>query len=401
MKTKSIIGLLFAALLTTILATVSGVPSIFIVPFILVSLFASVPKGVLGANMIDTLLTESVAKWNPQYNAFETAMNNYGAFKAFQDDSNSPFSIASPELKAKAQASFNTALKTPVFKNNTLTLTASRPVTITDFHPQSAMVTLSFVTINAAFTLIPAVYLNNHMTKEEAFKNQMLNTMNAVAKALNDSSLTVLNSDKNQIAPSLLGKYTFGASILDSVLAYGEIYGTNTPRLYSDLGLLLDSLNMQPKSPNYKVIGNGGVRSVMRAMKNQYGSNNSVNYQEETMNPFYYAQTLADAANKIATGYAVSEGSLGFITRSYPDSYLGLKSTDGHEWGSVILPGLNIPMDTYYYEGAADKSAVLTGATASKVESFGLSLDYCLFTNYNSDKTTKANPILKFNVANA
>ncbi len=81
---------------------------------------------------------------------------------------------------------------------------------------------------------------------------------------------------------------------------------------------------------------------------------------------------------------------------------LGTKLPDGSEWNQDILPMLNIPIDTYFYYGKSDESAIAGAASADMTrvakEHHGFAIEVAEVVAYNDDITTKASPIMKFGI---
>ena len=76
------------------------------------------------------------------------------------------------------------------------------------------------------------------------------------------------------------------------------------------------------------------------------------------------------------------------------------KTGDGVEWAEDTIPGVPFPLGIKYHDKCSDQSALeangLEHLTATKVEHWQISVDYAILTPYNSDETTKAGAIRKF-----
>lgn len=120
---------------------------------------------------------------------------------------------------------------------------------------------------------------------------------------------------------------------------------------------------------------------------------------------FHFSNSIANATGKKATGFAVADGSLGLLTRVEPDSIMKTKLKTGHEWDTLVLPGLGIETGTYTYEMAVDGSTLAPGATdhltRTGEEVFDFAFDIAFVTPYNSNPASIPSPIIKFDIATA
>ena len=133
---------------------------------------------------------------------------------------------------------------------------------------------------------------------------------------------------------------------------------------------------------------------------------------------FHFSNRLTDAASQKATGYAVTKGSVGMVSRFEREALRRAKARTGHEWDIIDLPGMTITSEaeggnssepfpfkvgTYYYETVGDQNAIAGAATAdldrAVKEHYGFAVDVAFITSYNSDNSTYPSPILKFSIA--
>ena len=67
------------------------------------------------------------------------------------------------------------------------------------------------------------------------------------------------------------------------------------------------------------------------------------------------------------------------------------------------MPYLGIPVGVHYYEAVGDQSAIASTASADMTcnikEYYGFSVDVAFVVAYNSSLSTKANPIIKTEIA--
>jgi len=149
------------------------------------------------------------------------------------------------------------------------------------------------------------------------------------------------------------------------------------------------------------IVGEAGLLSQFLELQEQglyNDQNRAIQWADKEL---HFTNRITNAANKVATGYVVNEGSVGFVSRVDRDSLLRHTTSSGYDWNVVTLPGLPMPVGVMYYETAADKSALHAGTadmTATKVEAYSFSVDVAFITAYNSAAATLASPILKFDI---
>jgi hypothetical protein len=132
------------------------------------------------------------------------------------------------------------------------------------------------------------------------------------------------------------------------------------------------------------------------------GLYNDVNKQLEYAGLlFHQSNNLVNESGIFASLFAVEDGNVGYVVRNGRENIAGTRLND-NEWDVVNMPIINIPMDTYYYKGKGDQSAIHGAATADLTcavkEYYGFELDIAFLTSYNSNPDVVANPIMKVNI---
>lgn len=330
---------------------------------------------------------------NSNLDKYEYRPSRYGALDAFIQQSNDPTGILTPELKEKARTSIGNILETPVIDyDGSITIGNERTLTINDSENTSKMVQVTFATYAFGFTIAPAMYMNNEIGIQKDFETKMMKYIYKLAQKLDQDALAKLATEKSQIIKNPL-LYT---------ATKGQISAKWTERenLFGDLDPIMAANDFFGQ---LHIVGDAGVESIMRKLA-QHGLYNDVNKQNEFGNKVVHlTNNMALSAGKYAQGYAINSGSLGFMTRFERDCLLGTVSGDGHEWGIAILPLLNIPCGTYFYDSVGDYSAIADTATAdmtrTRKEHYGFAVDIAFMTAYNSDKTKLASPIIGFDIS--
>lgn len=342
-------------------------------------------------SLVQTRIQNTLAQSN--IDKYEYRASRYGALNAFMVQSNDPTGILTPELKEKARTSVGTVLQTPVIDYDAdITISNTRTLTIQDSENTSKFVDITFATYAWGFTIAPAMYMNNEIDIQRDFNTKMMKYIYKFAQKLDEAALAVLAANKTQVAKNKL-LYDFSTNAINAKWSERE-------NVFGDLEVMMGANDFYGQ---LHLIGDPGVESIMRKLQ-QHGLYNDVNKQNEFGNKIVHlTNNLASAEGKYAQGYAVNAGSLGMLLRFERDCLLGTVSGDGHEWGIVTLPLLNMPVGTYFYDSVGDFSGIAEDATEDMVrtrkEHYGFAVDVAFITAYNSAPATNPSPILAFNVS--
>lgn len=330
---------------------------------------------------------------NSNLDKFEYRPSRYGALNAFMVQSEDPTGILTEDLKAKARTSIGNTLETPVIDYDAdIVIGNERTLTIEDSENTSKMAQITFATYAWGFTIAPAMYMNNEISIQKDFETKMMKYIYKFAQKLDEAALAVLAANKTQVIKNALLYDKTGNAI--------NAKWSERENVFGDLEVMMGANDFYGQ---LHVIGDAGVESIMRKLQ-QHGLYNDVNKQNEFGTKIVHlTNNLAAASGKYAQGYAVNAGSLGMLTRFERDCLLGTVSGDGHEWGIAMLPLLNMPVGTYFYDSVGDYSAIAGAATAdmkrTRKEHYGFAVDVAFITAYNSDAASLPSPILAFNVS--
>jgi len=324
----------------------------------------------------------------------ESRPSRYGAFDAFALQNQMPNSILTDALKATAQRSMGTILETPVVDyDGAVTIGNARTLEIADSENTSHMVQFTFATLAWGFTMVPVLYQNNEYNAQEDFNKKFLKYLYKLAATLDTSALAALAAAKTQVINNGL--------LYDKTGAIINAKWTERENVLGDLGVIMEANDFYDP---LDIVSDAGIESIVKNLTKE-GTYNDINKTIEYADKrFHYTNRFGADATKYAQGYAIAQGSLGLLFRFEREAVAKTKMADGTEWDVTNLPLLNIPVGTYYYEDKGNYSAIAGAASADmdrvRKEHYGFAVDVCFVTPYNSDITTRPNPILAFNVSN-
>jgi len=331
---------------------------------------------------------------SPNMTAWTARPSRYGAFNVFAGGNNEADSIISPELLATAASAVGQDVQVPVYDTDSVSIGSTRSVTIADSENTSQLYTVSFTTYAWGFTIIPSLFMNNEHSMQSDFNRKFTKYLNKFAEVLDTAALSALDTNKTQVFGDDLG-YTITANTVAATLAQQD-------DVVGDLKVMQKANDFYGP---YHLVGNPGVERRI-AKLGEHGLYNDVNRTMQYMGyNVQFTNGLSNALNKIATGYLVNSGTVGQLYRHEREAILGTVTPDGHAWGTTILPMLNIPCDTYYYEGVGDYNAIAGAASADMTrvnkQHFGFAIEVANVVAYNDDLAANANPIIKFDIADA
>lgn len=335
----------------------------------------------------------------PEFDKNEFRITQAGVFDTFKMQSDSATSFVTPELRSKALASMGRSLKIPAINYKDVTIRSTRPLTIAADENTSAFYTVSWTTVAYGFVMYPTQHFNNDISYQKDWNAKYKAMLVKMISTLEGLGVTALDAVKNQVTPELVGGHTFSSNVLHET----GIANLASSYITGDLDATMRSNDFYPF--NMDVVGNQGYSAVLSRLDGFSAANTENKVLQYGGKNFHFSNSITNASGKSATGYAIPEGSLGLLTRVEPDSLLRTSVADGHQWDSIVLPGLELPVGTYYYEAAVDASSVAGGATShltrSKAQYFDFAFDIAFVTPYNSDLATVPSAVLKFDIATA
>jgi hypothetical protein len=353
-------------------------------------------------SLVNTLVQNFRTKYDGSFDKNERRLSqHYGLINYFNSDTNEPDGIITDELKEKAAFSMGSTLQIPVIDNKTVTLLASRPLTVSDDPLTSQLQTVTFTTIGFGFTMYPAEHFNNEVKYQQAFDTQFKTYLIALLDSIETSMYTTINAGRTQVYNSAIYPAAqFVNNTLEVTQAQSQQILTNLPPIIS--------VDHDYKVDNIKVVGSSGLQSDVLQLK-QNAEFNAVNLamQLDGIGDFWFsrrvtnANTGAGAAN-LYTAFAAPSGNVGTLTRNAPDNLARSRTKSGSEWDIVNMPVLNWPFDSYFVDGPVDASLLHAGTAAltqTYRQTFIFTVDFALLTAYNSAPATQVGPLLKYTVA--
>jgi len=350
---------------------------------------------------------QDVIDMNPNLDKFENRINNLGAYDAFKRQTMAPGSIVTDDLKNTIFASMGKTVKTPVINRKGVTIRSTRPLTIPIDENTSTFATYTFTTLAYGFHIYPNLYHNNYIGLLRDFERKFLSMLEGFSDSLETLAIAKMDASKTQVIPQIPGGHTFASNVVSET----GIGNLKDSYILHDLPGMLRSMRMygnQVGSPinTLDIVANNYYDGIMRRMEG-FGQFN----QEDKTLPFagkffHFTSGINNAVGKDATGFAIADGCLGMMTRVERPALYGSKTADGHQWGTVRLPLLDIEVGTYYYEGAVNAATDIGGADAADmtrdvVQVYDFAFDVCFITTYNSNPATIPTPIIKFDISKA
>lgn len=339
-------------------------------------------------SLVDTRVQNMRAKSNIDKNTLRTS--RYGGLDTFVQQSDDPAGILTQELKDKARTSIGSVLETPVFDfDSGISIGNARSVTIADSVNTSHMLTITFATYTFGFTIVPSLYMNNEISMQADFERSLKKYINLLGETLDLAAIASLEANKTQIFGDLLDyTQTSNAVQIPWKKRFEAMGDVNSLMSANDFYGMLD------------IVGSAGSESLIRKLM-ESGAQNAIDktlqYSDKDL---HVTNRITREAGEFANFYAIEKGSLGFLARFEREALLNTRMADGTEWGISMLPYLDIPVGTYYYESKGDFSAIAGAASADmdrvRKQHYGFAVDVAFLTSYNQDLTTYANPIMKF-----
>lgn len=332
---------------------------------------------------------------NSLIDSWEYRNSRNGAWETFLAQSRDPGGIITEEMNQKAIMAVGSTMEIPVLDFEATTIqNVTQPLVVVGGPSTSQLMAVTFTDYYFGFLIHPAQHNNNEISMRREFNQQMRRYVTALLSELDQGCITALETAKSQVANDLLGaRYTFVGDTVIGPLAEADA-------IIGDINPIMSGNDF---SGPFDVIGNPSLESHVRNNLLEQGTANDRNktyqYNDKT---WRFTNNLANAALTRFTGFAVQKGTVGVLTQYLADNVMGNEAAT-HKWGIEQIPGLNMAMGTYFYDGASDGSA-LSGAatallTATLQQAHGFHVRVAYVTSYNSDRATIPSPQLKFQVA--
>lgn len=341
---------------------------------------------------ITNTLLQNMREQSPNLYKNELRGSQYGALDLFMMETENPNSILSQNVKDSFVNSIDRTFQIPVFDyDGSISIGSTLPATISDAENTTQLITISPTVYSFGFTQVPAVFQNNEVAMEEDFRVKMTKFINKLGTTLDTAAVAALEAAKTQVSPDTLG-HTWSSNILTASLANEEV-------IIGDLNAAMNSMDFYG---GLHIVGNTGLQSIIGHLAQKGAQQDTFKQLQYLDKQLHFTNRLSNASSRKATGYCVESGNVGML-HAFEYEALVQRQTFNHKWNQDVLPGLNVPIGTYYYEGVGDNSGIVGSGfdkgTRTWKRYFGFAILIAFVTAYNSDPTTRANPVLKFNVA--
>ena len=337
------------------------------------------------ATYVDTLMRQLRIN-NPQLDKNEFRARQYGAW----DLAMMPNNLVTNETRDLAANSMGRDIKIPVLNALTIETSSSRSCSGSDNDGVSALVSPSWHTISASFSMLRHRMDNNEISEQREWDQKMTALIYAFCKDADDTVLSALSTNKTQVVNNPIG-YTFSSNTIQSTWAQRNY-------LMSNLEVMMHSNDFAGR---LHIVGDGGVEALFNEL-GQHATYNDVNRALEMNNKvFHFDRSLYDS-DKYATMYAVLDNTVTVLFR-FTREQNGFETAPGHEFGKVYMPLFGHEVGYHKVTSVGDyhskQGSGIDDMTCSILDTYIFDIDIAVITSYNSAIATRPNPIIKANIA--
>lgn len=340
-------------------------------------------------SLVNTLTQSLRLRYPNPLDKNEQRPSQYGVFNAFMADTMSPQTILSPDLRTLVERSAGNTVQVPVIDFKDVTITNTRSCTVSADENTSNLVTLTFVQYVAGFKMYPAQHFNNDISYQADFDRKYEAMIQKLASTIDTACYTKANTQRNQV---------WNADTLAQYAQVGNALQVNPSQqdvFYNVLPSIMETMDFYG---NLNIVANTMHKPYLSFTANQgAGNNTNLGFQFDRYT-FNTSNRVTNTSGATSTLFASTMGTYGIWNRNHPDALAGTRTTSGVEWGITRLPILEMDFGYQYSSGCENISSLnsgTTGLTSNAVESFQWATEVCYLTPYNSDPTTRFNPIVK------
>lgn len=337
-----------------------------------------------------TLTQNLRQQYQGKLDSFELRDTNAGALNLFRRQSNSPMSILSSSDIEAIKKSMGNTVQIPVINFQNVSISNVRTCEMYTGGPESALVTLTFVTYAFGFMMVPSQFYNNDIKYQEAFNKQLTAYLIQLKKEMDQDAVDYLEANKNAYFPAAITAfYPFVGDAL-------RITQAQKSDFYNQMTGIVETMDFGG-TPN--VVANPAAVPIVAQLQAQ-GTNNATNTAFQFANfEWFISNRVTNGSGVQSTHYLVADNVLGFETRVDPDAETRQRIGEFKTWDKVRVPIVDLDMALYYQQDCTDASAIqsagLSHLTRAKIESFEYSVDAVYISAYNSSPSTRYNPIIK------
>jgi hypothetical protein len=321
----------------------------------------------------------------------ELRTDEYGIINAVKSDTPN-YKALTPQLEQFINTAMGRTFTMPAIKEQTPVTATVESFTIPANISESETTTASLVTLFSGFHWYDALANENMITKEDYISNKLDEIFKGFALAKEATTLTAIDGQKTQVLtynPLANDGITFGASTLTATLA------AQKELIFSNLNVIAESNGLMDQKI---MVSSPGIKA-MQNWKDTYGSQNSRDLTETGAIPELHTSNRVTNAARW-TGYMWDKGSFAYVNNFKHEFVKGETVGDFAKWdiSSMAMPYINEQVMTYIEEAKADASGLQTNSgeyIMSKVTKYAFVHRYLILTPYNSDITTRINPVVK------
>lgn len=347
-------------------------------------------------SLVQTKMQSLRTQYPNSFDRNELRFSELGGWNFFTQESNAPYSIFTPDIKAKIDQSFGNSVVIPVLNSEVVTIGNVRSCTIADSENTSALVTLTFATFAFGFTITPSQHFNNDVSEQADFDRKMMKYVNQLGRDLDTLCIAVLENNKNSVSAAPSKYYTFSGGAVQVSQAQKNDYYNNLDSIIKEMDFN-GGINI--------ITSRTGMPLVSRLMA-QGGSNSTNEQFQFNGQKWFPTNRIANSGGIQSTHYAVQDGSVAYRTRLDPDALAGRSIGDPanpiKQWGRTVLPNVGIEAGTFYTADCSDRSILnssVSGLNRALLQGYEFSFDLCVAVAYNSNTAAQYQPILKTQVS--
>lgn len=306
---------------------------------------------------------------------------------------NSPRGIISPDLRQKVVESEGLEIDIPVRKKGLVTIKNVRSCDVQCSQSETDLVRLVWKTVVADVCMVPVQYNKNQMSYAYDLAQKLSEVAETFLVEIENDLDTALDTNKTQV---------YGSTLVgdDYALVAGaiQVQEADIDFFFGDLEIIQDEDDFGTTS--IFIVASPRVRKYVKKYSNQGESNDENTAYTFDGLSFGFSKRVTSGTGVKATGYFMSEASLGFLTRVDQTAKGNYTAGDGTEWMEDRIPGVPFNVGIKYNSVCSDQSAIeangMEHLTATILEQWQISFDYGILTPYNSDPATKPSAIRKF-----
>lgn len=338
------------------------------------------------ADLLLTALVDHVESYNGVLDKHEHRAGTFGVWELFQKDA--PNLLPAAKL-AEARVSATRPVSIPVIKTKDYAITATRSCGVIPNANESALVPLSFVTVQSGFHMVPSQYPNNYIGYQQDFDRKWTGLMRSILTYLDGLAVAKLAADKSKVNAAEGKPFDFTGNVI-------QFPGSYKDDVLNELSTIMFMNNINGP---YNMIGSARLQALVNKLKAQ-GSSNGTNlaFQFGDFN-IGYSNNIVPTQGVDYSFFVMPQGSVGAVTWVDPSSRMKEKAGDGTQWDEIFVKELGFKVGIKTISKCDDNSTEIgAGAEASLKEFITVSFDVALATAYNSDANAKAGVIFKGDV---